>query len=65
MNGQRGYQLNFYRKINHIVYTVILQYVSQQYFTVRVNQSRTPELLTTSFPKQGIILFISQYRKFS
>ena len=56
MNGQRGYQLNFYRKINHIVYTVMLQSVSQQYFTVRVNHIETPEILTIPFPKQDIIL---------
>lgn len=51
MNGQRGHQLNFYRKINHIIYTVMLQYVSQQYFTVRVNHIKESRTSNDSFPE--------------
>jgi hypothetical protein len=51
MNGQRGYQLNFYRKINHIIYTVMLQNVSQQHFTVRVNHIEDSGTSNDSIPE--------------
>jgi len=51
MNGQRGYQLNFHRKIKHIIYTVMLQSVSQQYFTVRVNHIEDSGTSNDSFPE--------------
>lgn len=51
MNGKRGYQLNFYRKIKHVIYTVMLQSVSQQYFTVRVNHIEDSGTSKDSFPE--------------